>query len=114
MGGGASSKVAPDFTSLSRRDATDLSKVQVHSTLPLSFSSFGPHEFIVDLPEGVNLPPCKDDHDRHLRHLSGYLKKVRRSPNKLLARVEKKRSDDETRNQEEEKMMEVMTTRIDQ
>lgn len=104
MGGGASTKVAPDFTSLSvRRDAWEADPGQVQSRFPLRFSSFGPHEFIVDLPEGVNLPPCKDDHDRHLRNLSCYLKKVRRCPKKLLAKVDQKRTDDEIRNQEEDK-----------
>ena len=110
MGGGASTKVAPDFTSLSvRRDAGE---AQVQSRFPMRFSSFGPHEFIVDLPPGVNLPPCKEDHDRHLRNLSWYLKKIRRCPKKLLAKVDQKRTDDEIRNQEEDKrIFEVIVPR---
>lgn len=105
MGSGASSsKVVPELSDLSapQKDA-DLARAQ--SIVPMNFSSFGPHELVVDLPHGVNLPPCKDDHDHHVRNLVGYLRKIRRSPRKLVDKVQKKRSSDEIRSEEEEKRM---------
>eukprot|EP00438_Fugacium_kawagutii_P012727 Skav203732 [mRNA] locus=scaffold68:42450:42815:+ [translate_table: standard] len=106
MGSGASSsKVVPELSDLSALKDADAKLAAVAPSVPMKFSSFGPHEFVVDLPEGVNLPPCKDDHDHHVRNLVGYLRKIRRSPRKLVDKVQRKRSSDELRSEEEEKRM---------
>lgn len=108
MGSGASSKVAPDFGIYKIPAKPSCKSPAPHD--PWRFSSFTPNEFVVDLPPGVNLPPNKDDHDRHLRNLSGYLKKVRRSPNKLIDKVDRKRGQDQRRYDEVDRKMSKMVS----